>query len=232
MSSVLVFDVNETLLDLGALDPHFRRVFGHAAVRRQWFAQVFQSALVSTVTGAYVDFGAIGADALEMTARRLGIPLHDADRQQILGGMRTLPPHPEVPASLARLQGAGFRLATLTNSTLEVARAQLAHAGLINYFERVLSIESVRRFKPAAEVYRYAAAELGVQPKGMRLIAAHDWDVAGAIRAGCAAAFVARPGMVLGSLSPRPDIIGEDLAQVTDRILEGVGWESRITGGA
>ncbi len=220
MSRVLVFDVNETLLNLGALDPHFRRVFGHAAVRRQWFAQVLQSALVATVTGAYVDFGAIGADALEMTARRLSIALQDADREQILSGMRTLPPHPEVPASLARLQDAGFRLATLTNSTLEVANAQLAYAGLVDCFERVLSVDAVQQFKPAVEVYRYAAAELGVGTRDMRLIAAHDWDVAGAMRAGCAAAFVARPGMVLGSLTPYPDIVGQDLAQVGDRILE------------
>ncbi len=54
----------------------------------------------------------------------------------------------------------------------------------------------------------------------MRLIAACDRDVAGAMGAGRAAAFVARPGMVFGSLSPRPDIAGQDLAQAAIRIME------------
>jgi hypothetical protein len=64
MARVCVFDVNETLLDLGALDPHFERVFGDAGVRRAWFLQLLQSALVATVTGGYSDFGQVGAAAL------------------------------------------------------------------------------------------------------------------------------------------------------------------------
>jgi 2-haloacid dehalogenase len=224
-SRILLFDVNETLLDLGALDPLFRRVFGNAAVQRQWFTQVLQSALVATVTRTYVDFGAIGSDALDMTADRLGMALTAADRAHILDGTLTLPPHPEVSESLARLRDAGLRLATLTNSTAQVAQAQLANAGLTEYFEQVLSVEAVRLFKPAAETYRMAAAKLGVEINGIRLVAAHDWDVAGALRAGCAAVFVARPGMVLGALAEKPDIIGQDLREVADRILqvEGAG---------
>jgi 2-haloacid dehalogenase len=54
----------------------------------------------------------------------------------------------------------------------------------------------------------------------VRLVAAHAWDVAGAIRAGCAAAFVARPGMVLNPLFEPPDVIGADLREVADRIIE------------
>jgi 2-haloacid dehalogenase len=70
MPHVCVFDVNETLLDLKALDPHFVRVFGDASVRQAWFAQMIQSALVATVTNAYADFGTIGGAALEMMAAR------------------------------------------------------------------------------------------------------------------------------------------------------------------
>jgi 2-haloacid dehalogenase len=83
-----------------------------------------------------------------------------------------------------------------------------------------LSVEAVRRFKPAAETYRMAAKELGVDIGDIRLVAAHDWDIAGALRAGCAAAFIARPGKVLGPSAERPDIVGKDLREVTDQILE------------
>jgi 2-haloacid dehalogenase len=219
MARVCVFDVNETLLDLKALDPHFARVFGDASVRQAWFGQMIQSALVATVTDTYADFGTIGGGALDMMAARRGIALVAADRAQLLGGMRTLPPHPEVPESLARLRRAGLRLAALTNSTASVAQAQLTHAGLTASFEQILSADMVRRLKPAPEPYRMAAERLGVAIDEIRLIAAHAWDIAGALRAGCAAAFVVRPGMVLDPLVGRPDIVGADMREVADQIL-------------
>ena len=220
MARVCVFDVNETLLDLGALDRHFEQVFGDASVRRAWFLQLLQSALVATVTDTYSDFGTIGGAALKMVAEREGLDLSDDDKQKILGGMRELPPHPEVAESLERLRDAGLRLATLTNSAQQVAEAQMANSGLRGYFEKILSADAVRRLKPAPEPYRMAAESLGVEVGEVRLVAAHAWDVAGALRAGCAAAFVARPGMVLDPLVERPDIVGADLREVADSILE------------
>jgi 2-haloacid dehalogenase len=220
MARVCLFDVNETLLDLGALDPHFERAFGDAGVRRVWFLQLLQSALVATVTGAYSDFGQVGEAALEMVAERQGVQLTDEDRDLILGGMRELPPHPEVAESLERLRDAGLRLATLTNSTQQVAEAQMDSSGLRGYFEQILSADMVRRLKPAPEPYRMAAESLEVEVQSVRLIAAHTWDVAGSLRAGCAAAFVARPGMVLDPLVERPDVVGADLSEVANRILE------------
>jgi 2-haloacid dehalogenase len=219
MARVCLFDVNETLLDLGALDPHFEQAFGDAGVRQSWFQQVLQSALVATVTGVYSDFGAVGAAALDMTAERQGIRLSEEDRLSILGGMRELPPHPEVPAALDLLRDAGLRVAALTNNTAEVAEAQLANAGLSDRFEKILSADTVRRLKPAPEPYRAAARALGVETSQVRLVAAHAWDVLGAMRAGCAAAFVARPGMVLDPLAGPPDVVGADLSAVATSII-------------
>jgi len=126
---------------------------------------------------------------------------------------------PELLLLLERLRGAGLRLAALTNSTEEVARAQLEHAGIIGRFEQVLSADMVRRLKPAPEPYLLAGERLGVPVGQVRLVAAHAWDVAGAARAGCATAFVARPGKVLDPLVAPPDVIGADLAEVADRII-------------
>ncbi len=219
MPRVCVFDVNETLLDLQALDPHFQRIFGAATVRQEWFDQLIQSALVATVTNVYVDFGRIGGAALDMIAARRDVNLSAEDRQQILGAVKSLPAHPDVRDGLERLQAAGLRLAALTNSAEEVARAQLTNAGLAPYFEQILSADAVKRLKPAAEVYWMAADRLGVEINGIRLIAAHAWDIAGAVRAGCAAAFVARPGKVLDPLVQAPDIVGTDLWEVAERIV-------------
>jgi 2-haloacid dehalogenase len=216
---VQVFDVNETLLDLAAMDPHFQRIFGDAGVRPAWFDQMIQSALVATVTGAYSQFGAHAMAALEMIAERAGVGLGDGDREAIAAQMQRLPAHPEVAGALGRLRDAGLRLAALTNSTEQVARAQLESAGLIDAFELVLSADTVRRLKPAPEPYRMAAERLGVDVGEVRLVAAHAWDVAGAARAGCATAFVARPGKVPDPLVERPDVVGADLAEVADAVL-------------
>lgn len=219
MTRVCVFDVNETLLDLSALDPEFERIFGDASVRQVWFGQMIQTALVSTVTDAYSDFGAIGGAALQMTAELQGVELSDEDRQSILGMVPRLPPHPEVDESLARLKEAGLRLATLTNSTQQVAENQMENSGLGKHFEQVLSADTVGRLKPSPEPYRMAAEKLGVDIGEIRLVAAHAWDIDGALRVGCAAAFVGRPGKVLDPLADRPDVVGSDLAEVADQII-------------
>jgi 2-haloacid dehalogenase len=214
---VCVFDVNETLLDLAALDPIFERVFGDTAVRKLWFNQMLQSAFVATITDVYVTFGEAAAAALGMTEERQGVEVSDGDRREILGGLRNLPPHPEVPDSLDRLREAGFRLATLTNSTQEVAEAQIQNAGLTDTFEQILSADTAKRLKPAPAPYRMAARSLGVPEHQMRLVAAHAWDVAGALRAGCTAAFVAR--QPFDPLVERPDVVGADLAEVVEGII-------------
>ena len=223
MPRMCVFDVNETLLDLRALDPQFARVFGDAGVRQAWFTQLLQNAFVATITGPYRDFGTLGAAALDMVAARHGVPITPEDKNAILSEMRRLPPHPETQGALEHLRQAGLRLVTLTNSTALVAEAQMAHAGLSGSFERIFSADAVQRLKPAPEAYRMVADHLGVAIGDLRLIAAHAWDIAGALRAGCAAAFVARPGMVLDPLVERPDVVGADLREVAERILEHEG---------
>jgi 2-haloacid dehalogenase len=220
MTRVCVFDVNETLLDLGALDPQFERVFGDASTRQAWFGQFLTSWLTAMLTGVYEEFGTIGGTALEMIAERQGLHLSDEDKQQIVSGLQNLPPHPEVEENLGRLRDAGIRLVALTNSTQLVADAQIDNSGLREYFEQVLSADAVKRLKPAPEPYHMAAQRLGVDIGQIRLVAAHAWDVAGALQAGCAAAFVARPGMVLNPLFERPDVVGADLREVADGIIK------------
>ena len=219
MSRVILFDVNETLLDLCALEPLFERFFGDTAVLPMWFAQLLRSAMVATITGEYHDFGAIGQDALLMTAERHRVLLSPAAQDEILAGMIHLPPHPEVPRSLARLKEDGHRLATLTNSPPWIVEEQLANAGLKDYFEKTLSIHTTRRFKPAPETYQYAAHQLGIDLAGITMVAAHDWDIAGAQQVGCTTAFIARPGMFYSSLFEEPDIVGEDLESIIDQLL-------------
>ena len=216
---VLAFDVNETLLDLRALDPLFQQVFGDAALRPVWFQTMLQLSFVGGLTSQYVDFTTAQHAAIRMVAQRAGRDLTDAQAEAIVGGMRRLPPHGDVPDALRRLRKAGFRQVTITNSPLDVARDQLAFAGLTDLFDDVISADEVSQLKPGPRPYHLVAERLGVPIEQVRLIAAHAWDVSGALAAGARAAFVARPGAVLSPLGAAPDIIGADVAAVADSLI-------------
>ena len=177
MARVIVFDVIETLLDLRPLQEPFVRVFGDPAPVGEWFARLLHGSLVATVTNTYEDFGTIGQRALDVVASRRDRDLSDDDRAAILGTVGRLPPHPEVFGALERLRSAGFPLATLTNSSGQVVRMQLEHAGLAGFFDRTLSVEEVRRYKPAPEPYLMAANRLGVEPSEMSHPATKGWMV-------------------------------------------------------
>jgi 2-haloacid dehalogenase len=218
MKPALVLDVNETLLDLAGLDPYFERVLGDPGARRDWFAALLHTAMVTTITRRYEPFGSIGAACLRALGRRRDRPIGQAEEQGLAAAMTHLDPHPDVHDALSRLRGAGFQIAALTNSTLPVAREQLDNAGLAHLFDHVLSADEVRRLKPAPEPYQHAARRLGVGIADVLLVAAHGWDVAGAQAAGARAAFVARPGQEPLPTGPEPDLSITDLTELASAL--------------
>ena len=219
MPRILVFDVNETLLDIGGLLPLFEDVLGEAAALKEWFSLLLLHSEVATLAGPYFEFAVLARAALQMTATSRDRQLSKDQEDQILARMAALPPHPDVASALRVLKDAGLRLVTLTNSSQQFVERQLKNAGIADFFERSFSVDSVRRFKPAPEPYRMVAAELGVETMDLRLVAAHAWDIVGAMQAGCAAAFVARPGKVLFPLTAPPDIVGSDFTAIAPAIL-------------
>lgn len=216
---VVTFDVNETLLDLAALDGLFERIFGDPAVRVEWFGTVLRNAMAITITGDRSDFVTIGGASLQMVADRHGVRLDATDRNAVGGAMTSLPAHDDVEPALRRLHGSGLRLAALTNSPQDAAVSQLTNAGIAGLFDEIMSVEATGRFKPAREVYQSAAARLGVDTSDMVMVAAHDWDVAGAMRAGCRGAYLMRPGTALNPLYPEPDFVASDLDRLAGMLI-------------
>ena len=216
---ILVLDVNETMLDIHALEPHFARAFGDGRILREWFSTLLLYSNAVSLAGPYSDFGAIGGAALDMLAEARGVQVTSADRDRILAGMRTLPAHPDVRPGLLRLRSEGFRMVTLTNSAPAAVEQQLKNAGLTDLFEGSFSVDAVKRFKPAPEPYRQVARELNVAIGDLRMVAAHAWDILGALQAGCRGAFIARPGKVLYPLGPKPDIVTPDFLAFADAML-------------
>jgi 2-haloacid dehalogenase len=218
---VLFFDVNETLLDLTKMKKQVGGALGgKEELLPLWFTTMLHYSLVTSASGDYKPFGHIGAAALQMVAANNGIKLSEENARKVtVTAMQNLPPHPEVKVALLNLKQAGYKLVAFTNSSIEGLKNQFENAGLTDYFDEMLSVEETGKFKPFTETYLWGASKMGINPEECMLIAAHGWDVYGAMSAGLRAAFVARPGQQLFPLATKPEIIETDLKKVADVLL-------------
>src|SRR5215475_6875238 len=150
----IVFDCNETLLDLTTVAPVFQRLFGEPRTMRLWFRQLITYSQALTIADIYVPFTDIGGAVLEMIAAPRGVKITAADRKELTDRFATMPPYPDVPVGLRRLKDAGFRLYTLTDNTAAISGRQLAHGGIVDLFDRRFSVDdTAKRHKPAPEAY-------------------------------------------------------------------------------
>ena len=214
--ALLLFDINETLLDLAPLRAGIERILPGAA--ELWFTTMLQYATAMNLAGRFAPLPEIGAAALRMLAEGRGIALSPRQAQAALAAITRLPAHPDVAPALARLRAAGFRLAALSNSTTAGLRAQLAHAGLAPLFDAQFSVQDFGVYKPHPGVYLGAAARMRIAPAQAMLVAAHGWDVAGAGWAGLRTAFVCRGDKRPFPLAAEPGFTVQDLAELADRL--------------
>ena len=218
--SLILFDVNETLLDMSPVKKKINNLLDNRLGFRIWFGMLLQYSLVDTLTSQYNDFTKIGYAALDMAAAALEENPDNDDKLKALSLMEKLPAYKDVEKGLKKLQTAGFRLAVLSNSSVATLHAQLAYSGLGSYFEAALSVDTIRKYKPAPETYQWAAQTLQVAPGEVIMVAAHGWDVAGALNAGMQAGFIQRKGQSLYPLAPAPQFAGNDLVEVAEVIVK------------
>lgn len=218
MTRAVVFDVNETLLDLAALDPLFAEWFGDPGARRAWFAQTLHIAMTLAATRMFRSFSEVGAAALATTAISASVELPADAVPTPREAIRRLPPHPDIEPALCALRDAGVVTAALSNNPLPVIQDQMRHAGLAPLFDEIMSVDEAGALKPAPEVYQFAIVRLGLPADAVWIVAAHGWDIAGAMRVGLRGAFVARPGQSPDPFTP-PDIQAPDLVSLARAIL-------------
>jgi 2-haloacid dehalogenase len=213
---VVAFDVIETLFPL---EPMRKRLIdsgqpGH--VLELWFSRLLRDAFALVASDSYRPFGEIATSALRSTARPA---LGDEAMQTILAGFAELDPHPDVEPAVRLLREARVRMVTLTNGSAQNTAALLRRAGIDDEIEQVLSVDDVRRWKPAAEIYRHAANSTQVPPDRVALVAAHAWDTHGAHQAGLATGWVARLDDHFPDVFAAPDVVGPDLVAVVEGLL-------------
>jgi 2-haloacid dehalogenase len=218
--AVVVFDVNETLLDFEVLGPVFDRMFGKPGMLRAWFNQTVLYCEALTLAGEYLESGSVGIAALKMMADIEGRSIAPADLDDLKRLSAAMPTYADTVPALAALKTAGFRLVTLSNNRSAGVEAQLANAGLRTFFDELHSIDDqVRRYKPARESYTALAATLGVAPSDLWLVSCHAFDTLGAAAAGYRTALVLRPGNAPIALGRAPDIVAGSLETVAEQII-------------
>jgi 2-haloacid dehalogenase len=193
--SVIVFDVNETLSDLSPLGARFVEVGASASAAPLWFASVLRDGFALTVAGDNPPFAGVARELLlsHLSEAQLNRSVEEA-AQHVMAGFAALELHADVTSGIELLHEAGYRMVTLSNGAASVADRLLTAAHVRDRFERLLSVEDAGAWKPSPLPYAYAAAQCGVAPTDMVLVAVHPWDVDGAARAGLQTVWVNRSG--------------------------------------
>jgi len=196
MVSAYVFDAYGTLFDVHAAIARHRAAAGPDADRFSeiWRTKQLEYTWTLTLAGHYADFWTLTERALDFTFAR--VPSVDRRlRPQLLDAYRTLDAFPDAGAALAALKAQGLRLAILSNGTPGMLSAAVQAAGLAEYLDAVLSVDTVRRYKPRPEVYALATDALARERSDIGFVSSNRWDVMGAASFGFKTYWVNRAGV-------------------------------------
>jgi 2-haloacid dehalogenase len=216
---VIVFDVNETLSDMSPMAGRFADVGAPEHLAKLWFTTLLRDGFALTAAGAQRPFAELGVAALRTVLR--GVDLNrdlDGAIGHIMDGFAQLAVHPDVPDGVRVLRRSGRRLVTLTNGSSQVAERLFAGAGIRDEFERLLSVEDARAWKPARAAYEYAAHTCGTRMEEMLLIAVHPWDIDGAARAGMSTGWIDRTGAPYPDVFTPPSLTATSLTDLAERL--------------
>lgn len=218
--TTLVFDAYGTLFDvtgaarLAAETPE-GAILGERwpLLAAEWRRKQLEYTWQRAITGGHAPFDQVTADALDWALEALNLS-DPALRTRLLALYDELPVFPEVSEVLTNLQSTGYRLAILSNGTPGMLASMTRAAGLEALIPDLLSVESVRVYKPGFRVYALVEPALGVKPAQVLFVSANGWDIAGAARFGFNTAWVNRAGQPMDRLPQRPKYILRDLTEV------------------
>ncbi len=200
--AALLFDAYGTLFDVHSVAARCEQLWpGQGrAVSERWRAKQLEYTWLRSLMGRYQDFERITADGLRHACDALGLPCGEERVAELLAQYRRLAPFPEVANALAQL--AGFKRAILSNGTPAMLAAAVRHAGLEGQLDAVLSVDSVKTYKPDPRVYQSAVDALGIEAGRIGFVSANGWDAAGAKAFGFRVFWINRAGAPSSSNTP------------------------------
>lgn len=202
--TLLLLDVYGTLINMAGTEKRVNRLFDNKRAYLVWMELLMEYCFVDNCTVQFSPFDEIASATLKMAAKMFEVKIESHEINTIVDSLKHLPIHEGVPDCLSKLHDAGYRIAALTNASGTIVTARMEMTGLISYFEKVLSAETVQKYKPSLSVYDWASKELDVSPKDVLLITSHSWDVCGAENAGMRTAYIQSSSRLLYPLAPEP----------------------------
>ena len=215
----ILFDINETVLNLNLLKPKFAKAFGDESVMGLWFSTLLHTSTVCAVTNLKTEFATLAGNVLDNVAVKTQTTLTKEARENILSTFSSLKAHDDIKPALAKLRENGYQTIAFSNSSTSLIEKQIANAGLNDTFDQILSVETTGSFKPDPGVYQFAATHLDKPISELRLVATHDWDTHGALSAGMLAAYIDRAGTPYNPQYLTPIIHEQDMMSVVDKII-------------
>jgi 2-haloacid dehalogenase len=208
-----VFDAYGTLFDVHSVVEAGRAITADpVTLSMTWRQKQLEYTWLRTLMGRYEDFWTVTESALRYAIRRLGLSASEAQVRRLMDAYLTLGAFPEVTDALDRL--AGYPRAILSNGAPKMLAAAVASAGLGGQLEHVISVDAVRRYKPAPEVYALGPERLGVAAGALLFVSSNAWDVAGASAFGYRVAWCNRTGAPPEELGLAPDYVVSRLDQL------------------
>jgi 2-haloacid dehalogenase len=217
---VIMFDVNETLSDMGPMKQRFTDVGAPGELATVWFVWLLRDGFALTITGDKEKFAQVADGVLQtvLAGVSLNRPPEDAARY-ILAGFTELTVHPDIPEGVRLLASNGISLVTLSIGAPNAAERLLTRAGILDYFDQLLSVRDAEAWKPASAAYDYAARACGVEAGQMMLVTAHPWDIHGAHRAGLRTGWICRDPAPYPGYFAAPDLHGPSLAALARQVV-------------
>ena len=151
----------------------------------------------------YRPFSEVTRDALAYACESLGLELRVPQMEALMGEYQMLAAYPDVEGALKKL--ASYKTAILTNGSPDMIGPLVEHSGL--RFDAVLSVDAVKVFKPAPQVYELASTQLTVPAARIGFVSSNCWDVMGAKSFGFAVYWINRAGAPADRLGFQPDAI-------------------------
>jgi 2-haloacid dehalogenase len=209
----LVFDAYGTLFDVHSVLRRCEACWPGkgAALSSAWRTKQLEYTWQRSLMRAYRPFSEVTRDALKHSCEALGLPLSPAQEEELMGEYLKLAVFPDVPGTLNKLSG---RKAILSNGSPDMLHPLVAQSGL--RFDAVLSVDEVKVFKPAPEVYALAVKRLGVDAKRIGFVSSNCWDALGAKAFGFHVFWINRSGAPVDRLGPRPDAILKSLGDISE----------------
>ncbi len=218
----IAFDAYGTLFDVYSVSALAEQHFPGKgeALAALWRLKQIEYTQLRTLGGHYQPFWEVTRDALAFAAAKLGLPMPEAVRTQLLNQYACLSPFPENAGALKTLKAMGLPIAVLSNGTPQMLQVAIKSAGLDGLFDHVLSVDTVRQYKPHPASYGLGPAAFGCAARDILFVSSNGWDAAGAAWFGYTTFWINRGNQPPETLGVSPDAIGSRLTDVVDFVRD------------